>query len=956
MTRSGSAYRLIGVALLLAMVGGGTLCAVPLQSLPASGPLRKLSSNGRYFSDGSGKAVYLTGSHSWDTFQRWLTTSNPAQYFDLLQANNHNFMRFWVADTAWSPITNAPVEPQPYVRTGPGTAADGGLKFNLNQLNQNYFNQLRSTVIAARDRGIYVSVMLFNSWGIGRYGPPHDTWPYHPFRSVNNVNGINGDPNGDNVGYEYHTNQIPSIVALQQTYVKKVIDTVNDLDNVLYEICNEDDVTASRDWQYDLITFVRNYEASKSKQHPVGMTEISNLGPAINSWLTDSSADWISPGAQNWDSVSDPYNVNPPDADSAKVSLLDTDHLFYNNFKNDAGLVRAWVWKSFARGHNPLLMEDLESAAGWIAGRSAMGQTRSYANRINLASMTPQDGLSSTGYCLANAGSEYIAYQPGSAAFSVFLSAGTYSVEWFNTVNGTTSTSSNVTVSTGWRSFTPPFAEAALYLKATAISGGTNGASFISQTVPTSMTAGAAASVSVTMQNTGTSTWTAATNHLLGAQNPHDNTTWGSARVTLAPGESIAPGQTKTFSWTITAPSTAGTYNFQWRMVQELVEWFGATTPNVAVSVTSGGGGSGLVGSWSLNEGSGTFAADASGNGNHGMLVNGAGWTAGQQGAGASLDGINDYITIPSSSSLNSPQSGLTVALWVNKRAMTPSYAALAGRRFGPGWDDVWVLYYNNSASDEYSFGVRTSSPVYVTGPSSTGDLNTWVHLAGVYDGSRIRIYRNGVEVASAPQSGTIPFESSPLVIGAGDNGSYGIEEFTNAGIDEVRLYNRALSASEIQTLAGSGGGGTTVYVSDLSWTYAVSGWGPIEKDRSNGEDSAGDGSTMRINGVSYSKGLGCHAYSEIRYALGGQYTTFLSDVGVDDEIDGDPNRSSSIVFQVWADGVKLYDSGTMTWSMAAKPVNVNVAGKQELRLIVTDAGDNIWYDHADWAGARLTR
>src|SRR4029079_13595162 len=141
----------------------------------------------------------------------------------------------------WSPITNAPVEPQPYVRTGPGTAADGGLKFNLNQLNQAYFDQLRSTVIAARDRGIYVSVMFFNSWGIGRYGPPHDTWPYHPFRSVNNVSGINGDPNGDNLGFEYHSNQIPAIVALQQTYVRKVIDTVNDLDNVLYEIGNEDD-------------------------------------------------------------------------------------------------------------------------------------------------------------------------------------------------------------------------------------------------------------------------------------------------------------------------------------------------------------------------------------------------------------------------------------------------------------------------------------------------------------------------------------------------------------------------------------------------------------------------------------------------------------------------------------------------------------------------------------------
>src|SRR6185503_20849040 len=96
---------------------------------------------------------------------------------------------------------------------------------------------------------------------------PHDqAWLYNPFRSVNNVNGINGDPNGDNIGFEYHSDQIPAITALQQTYVRKVIDTVNDLDNVVYEISNEDDTQAARDWQYNLINFVRNYEASKPKR------------------------------------------------------------------------------------------------------------------------------------------------------------------------------------------------------------------------------------------------------------------------------------------------------------------------------------------------------------------------------------------------------------------------------------------------------------------------------------------------------------------------------------------------------------------------------------------------------------------------------------------------------------------------------------------------------------------
>src|SRR4030095_10625902 len=203
MMRSGSAYRLMLGVVLAVAVGG----AAPQQG---PGLLRKHPTNGRYFTDGSGRAVYLTGSHTWDTFQHWLWAENPDQYFNILQANNHNFMRFWVADTAYSPYINAAVEPQPYVRTGPGNAADGRPKFNLNQLNQAYFDQLRSVVVQARDRGIYVSVMLFNSWGISRYGgAEHNTWPYHPFKLTNNVNGIKGHPNGDNTRLEYYNRTTP---------------------------------------------------------------------------------------------------------------------------------------------------------------------------------------------------------------------------------------------------------------------------------------------------------------------------------------------------------------------------------------------------------------------------------------------------------------------------------------------------------------------------------------------------------------------------------------------------------------------------------------------------------------------------------------------------------------------------------------------------------------------------
>jgi uncharacterized protein affecting Mg2+/Co2+ transport len=112
-----------------------------------------------------------------------------------------------------------------------------------------------------------------------------------------------------------------------------------------------------------------------------------------------------------------------------------------------------------------------------------------------------------------------------------------------------------------------------------------NGATFVSQSVPSSMTAGLAYTVAVTMKNAGISTWTAASSYRLGSQNPQDTLIWGPGRIALP--TSVAPGSQVTFEFTVTAPTKPGTYNFQWRLVQEGVEWFGDTTPNVPATVNS---------------------------------------------------------------------------------------------------------------------------------------------------------------------------------------------------------------------------------------------------------------------------------------------------------------------------------------------------------------------------------
>ena len=164
-------------------------------------------------------------------------------------------------------------------------------------------------------------------------------------------------------------------------------------------------------------------------------------------------------------------------------------------------------------------------------------------------------------------------------------------------------------------------------------------------------------------------------------------------------------------------------------------------------------------------------------------------------------------------------------------------------------------------------------------------------------------------------------------------------------------LAGNPLSSDFTWSFSVTGGGQpTTQYLSDMSWNAMTNGWGPAEKDRSNGESGAGDGNTLILNGVSYGKGLGVHAPSDIRYNLAGSCSTFTAAVGVDDEVGPD----GSITFQVWADGLLLFDSGVMTGSSPTRTASVDLSGKSELALIVTDGGDSINYDHGDWADAKI--
>jgi glucose/arabinose dehydrogenase/endonuclease YncB( thermonuclease family)/methionine-rich copper-binding protein CopC len=212
---------------------------------------------------------------------------------------------------------------------------------------------------------------------------------------------------------------------------------------------------------------------------------------------------------------------------------------------------------------------------------------------------------------------------------------------------------------------------------------------------------------------------------------------------------------------------------------------------------------------------------------------------------------------------------------------------------------------------------------------------------------------------ASSPLSATVSYDPQTLIAtllpGASLQAGSTYTARIKGGSSGVKdLAGNALAADRVWSFTTASGNAATTYLSDLNWTRADNGWGPVEKDHSNGDDAAGDGHTLTINGTTYSKGLGAHARSEIHYNIGGVCSAFDASVGIDDEVEAD-GIVGSVTFQVWADGTKLYEGAVLSSDSAVQIVHVDLSGRDELVLIVTNGGDGNADDHADWAAARVT-
>jgi PKD repeat protein len=231
-----------------------------------------------------------------------------------------------------------------------------------------------------------------------------------------------------------------------------------------------------------------------------------------------------------------------------------------------------------------------------------------------------------------------------------------------------------------------------------------------------------------------------------------------------------------TFNWTNVA---MGNYTLTAQAVYDA----GATATSPPVTVSVGG----LVAAYGFEEGSGSSTSDASGNANSGT-ISGPTWTnSGRSGTALSFPGTSASVVVNDSPTLDLTTE-LTLEAWVYPTATNGGFQSIVSKPLDPNYNQISYVLHGASRTNGLPSFALSVSPNNLFGPGPL-PLNTWSHLAATYDGATMKLYVNGTLVASQPQTGSLSTSTQPVAIGLNWVGS----------IDEVRIYNRALSNAELQ-------------------------------------------------------------------------------------------------------------------------------------------------------------
>ena len=441
-----------------------TVISVACTQSPAQGLLRVSTINPRYFTtagDRTGKAVFMVGSHNWQVLQD--RSDKPLfdypAYLEFLKAHNHNFFRMWYYDTphaalSWPYFYLSPV---PFNRPGLGNTIDNsGLKFDVTSFDESFFTRLHDRCLQAQEAGIYVDVMLSGAWWPYLPDDPvghHSAWEYGYWNPQNNVNGYS-------LTRDQCYTDTPAAqawVAKMDAFIKKMVHTVNDLDNIVFEVSNEGRRHTFA-WQKHVIDLVHNYERHfEPKQHLIGFTAGPG-GPtdeSDNIVYLSSNADWVSLFA---------YHTVPAVDPATKPDLLDTDHTW------GVGGTVDYLWRSMMRGHNNIYMDPYGQLADPVAPndppslmRAVLGYQRTLADSCDLIHMLPDAAAASTRYALVNPGFEYLVYHsndessPTPATITIHnMPAKKFNYEWVSPTGGVRMGGGSITTIPGDNNFPPP--------------------------------------------------------------------------------------------------------------------------------------------------------------------------------------------------------------------------------------------------------------------------------------------------------------------------------------------------------------------------------------------------------------------------------------------------------------------------------------------------------------------
>lgn len=217
-----------------------------------------------------------------------------------------------------------------------------------------------------------------------------------------------------------------------------------------------------------------------------------------------------------------------------------------------------------------------------------------------------------------------------------------------------------------------------------------------------------------------------------------------------------------------------------------------------------------LIGWWKFDETSGNTAVDSSGSGNTGITqnMNDADWVNGKIGNALDLDGSNDYIDVGTGDAYAGPDmTAITISVWINIPADVTSDAMIFDK-FWDGSDESYTLYIQNNTPDRLIWRLRTNVPNTANAfGTSTISTNTWHHVVGTWDsqsGSLILYLNGSVEGTSSLSGSYVNENTSSVWIGSAQYGGSGNRRFPGM-IDDVRIYNRALTPDEINALYSAG-------------------------------------------------------------------------------------------------------------------------------------------------------